>query len=215
MVVLNARQLTIGQARRLLNFEPRTNGAFIKYLQLKPLTTVEQDEALNIAHEFESYLFADAVSEGQVRAMSIAPLLRLAGYHQPEIELRIEENIARIDIADEDTYITGRFDIVAVHRAPQPTLPGSNPVPLWILVIESKNSEASDSTGIAQMLVYAHKSLESQGTVWGLVTNGDIYQFFRLQKGEPSIYEYMPSLNMREDDRTLQLLQVLKAIRED
>jgi hypothetical protein len=68
------------------------------------------------------------------------------------------------------------------------------------------------------MLVYAHKSLESQGTVWGLVTNGDIYQFFRLQKGEPpepSAYEYMPSLNMREDDRTLQLLQVLKAIRED
>jgi hypothetical protein len=214
MVVLNARKMDIEQVRQTLNLAPRFGSSFEKHLDLKPITDQEQRQLGKIVEEFRQYYVSGKISEGQVRFISIAPLLRLAGYHEPEIELKIEEDIARINIVDEDTYITGRFDIVAVQRSRR----GGNPIPMWILVIESKNSEVSDSTGIAQMLVYAHKSLESQGTVWGLVTNGDIYQFFRLQKGEPpepSAYEYMPSLNMREDDRTLQLLQVLKAIRED
>jgi hypothetical protein len=208
MVLLNARKLDIQQTRRMLNFEPRFGGSFHHYLQLGSISANEQQELTQIVGEFRTYYVAGKVSEGQVRCISIAPLLRLAGYHAPTIELKIEEDIARICIADEETYITGRFDIVAVHRL------NHEDIPLWILVIESKNSEASESTGIAQMLTYAHKSLENQDFVWGLVTNGDIYQFFYLRKGDPSIYEYMPSLNMREDDRALQILQVFKAIRE-
>jgi hypothetical protein len=209
MVLLNARKLDIQEARRMLNFEPRFGGSFQQYLQLAAVAADEQQELTKIVEDFRTYYLAGKVSEGQVRCISVAPLLRLAGYHGSNIELKIEEDIARICVTDEDTYITGRFDIVAVHRHLY-----REDIPLWILIIESKNSEASESTGIAQMLAYAHKSLETQDFVWSLVTNGDVYQFFYLQKGDPSIYEYMPSLNMREDNLVLQILQVLKAIRQ-
>ena len=86
-------------------------------------------------------------------------------------------------------------------------------VPLLILVVESKNSEASESAGVAQMLTYAYSCLERQAAVWGLVTNGATYQFFYVRKGTPSTYLFMPSLDLFGDDRAMQLLQVLKALR--
>ena len=73
-----------------------------------------------------------------------------------------------------------------------------------------QNIEASEYVGIAQMLTYAHTSLAQQSAVWGLITNSFTYQFFYLSKDE---YQYMPSLSIRERDRALQLLQVLRAIR--
>jgi hypothetical protein len=117
-------------------------------------------------NEYRNYWAASKVSEGQVRLLSLAPLLRLAGYNRPPIRLDVEEEIERFYIEDEDTYITGRFDIVAV-RKDQPT---ANPVPLWILVIESKESKADVSSGLPQLLTYAFRSLEHQPSVWGLVT---------------------------------------------
>ncbi len=80
-------------------------------------------------------------------------------------------------------------------------------------MVESKNSEASGLAGVAQMLTYAYSRLEHQPAVWGLVTNGETYQFFYLQQGTPSTYQFMPSLNLFGDDRVTQLLQLLKAIR--
>ena len=144
-----------------------------------------------------------------MRFLSVAPLLRLAGFNQVPIRLEVEENIDRIYIEDDDTYITGRFDIIAVHREQ----PEALIMPLWVLVVESKNSEASGSTGVAQMLTYAYSSLEHQPAVWGLVTNGATYQFFYLQQGTPATYQFMPPLNLFGDDLATQLLQVLKAIR--
>ena len=119
--------------------------------------------------------------------------------------MHVEEDIDRIYIEDEDTCLTGRFDMIAVRR--------DGVVPLWILVVESKNSGASESAGVAQMLNYAYSSLERQQAGWGLVTNGATYQFFYVQKGTPSTYLFMPSLDLFGDDRAIQLLQVLKALR--
>lgn len=209
MVVLNAKNLTRGDVHRLLGFEPRLNGAFTPLLKLQTLTEAESQELLNIQQEFLKYWEESKISEGQVRFISVAPLLRLAGFNQPPIRLNIEEDIDRVYIEDEDTYVTGRFDIIAVQREQDRELI----VPLWILVVESKNSEASESTGVAQMLTYAYSSLEHQNQVWGLVTNGVIYQFFYIQKGTPATYQFMPTLNLFENDRAMQLLQVLKAIR--
>jgi hypothetical protein len=209
MVVLKAKNLTRGDVHRLLGLEPRLNGSFTPLLSLESLTDEEQRELLQIQQEFLKYWEESKISEGQVRLISVAPLLRLAGFNEPPIRLDIEEDIDRIYIEDEDTYLTGRFDIIAVHREQS----GTSVMPLWILVVESKNSEASESTGVAQILTYAYSSLDQQNSVWGLVTNGVTYQFFYIQKGTPSIYQFMPTLNLFEDDRAIQLLQVLKAVR--
>jgi hypothetical protein len=223
MVTLKARQLKIDEVHALLGYEPKLDGKFQDYLQLPKLLEEDYSSLAEIRSNFFRYLNRAKISEGQAREISVSPLLRLAGYHQPPIYLEVEEEIDRIYIEDQDTYIVGRLDIVAVRQ-------DTGICPLWILVVESKNTEASEVVGVAQMLAYAHTSLERQNNVWGLVTNGLNYRFFYLDSsacakgdratqtsGQPlqqTTYQYMPSLNLIDVESAVTLLQVLKAIRD-
>ncbi len=79
-------------------------------------------------------------------------------------------------------------------------------------MIEAKNSSVSALEGLPQLLTYAYKNLEPKNLVWGLTTNGLNYWFVYLQQGNPPTYQLLPELNLIESERSLQLLQVLKAI---
>jgi hypothetical protein len=214
MVTLRAREITLEDVEDLLGFSPLYDGGFGDFLTLRSLSDAESSELSRIRSNFLTYIRRGKVSEGQARQISIDPILRLAGYDQAPIELRIEEDIQRIYIEDKDTHIRGRFDLVAVNRMVKTTATSL----LWVLIVESKNLAASEFAGIAQMLTYAHTSLEHQSAVWGLVTNGATYQFFHILKDGLKdgavTYQYMPSLSLLEADRAIQLLQVLNAIRE-
>lgn len=188
--------------------EEISNGSFINSLTLELLTENEQQEVLQISKDFRHYFSAGKVYEALVKFIAIAPLMRLAGFYQYPIEIRLEENIADIDIEDEDTKITGRMDILAVNKA----MPTTTGISFWILVIETKNTLAEAFTGLPQLLTYAYKSLENQQSVWGLTTNGLRYQFVYLQQGNSPTYQLLPELNLIDSERTIQLLQVLKAI---
>jgi hypothetical protein len=210
MVTLRANEITLEEVEQRLGFTPLYDGKFSDFLPIKPLPLIELSQVQSIRANFLTYIRRGKVSEGQARQISINPILELAGYNQPPIELRIEEDIDRIDIKDKDTHIRGRLDIVAINR----TVNTSATSLLWVLIVESKNLSASEFTGIAQMLTYAHGSLKTQSAVWGLVTNGATYQFFHIQQGETPTYQYLPSLRLLEHDRASQLIQVLAAIRE-
>jgi hypothetical protein len=210
MVTLRANEISLKEARDLLGFRAKYDGRFEDFLNLQPLTPEAQQGLDQIVGNFMVYLEAGKISEGQARQICINPILELAGYHKPPIELRIEEDIQRIDIKDNDTHIRGRLDIVAINR----TINTSATSLLWVLIVESKNIDASEFNGIAQMLTYAHGSLKTQSAVWGLVTNGATYQFFHIQHGDTPTYQYLPSLRLLERDRASQLIQVLAAIRD-
>ncbi len=210
MVTLKAKDIKLEEVRELLGFELIRQGRFEDFLVLQPLEAGDREGLEAIASELFAYIETGRVSEGQMQLVAIAPLLRLAGYNRPPIEYRVEENIGSIYIEDRDTYIRGRFDIVAVNRK----IAVDERHLLWILVVESKNMGASEYVGIAQMLTYAYTSLARQPAVWGLVTNGANYQFFHIERGEKPTYRRMPSLNVLDEEPSARLLQVLKAIRE-
>jgi hypothetical protein len=207
MTTLNAETLTLRDVHRLLGLQMQLNGSFTPLLSLEPLTEFEQQELVQIRDDFANYLTAAKVSEGLVKALTTFPLMRLAGFYRFPIEIQLEEGIERITIEDEDTIITGRFDILAINQ----TAPGGSK-PFWVLVIESKNSSIDLSAGLPQLLTYAFKSFAYQESVWGLVTNGLRYQFVYLRQATPPTYQLMPDLNLFETERVIQLLQVLKAI---
>jgi hypothetical protein len=208
MTILNARNLSLEEVHRLFGFQKHYSDSFSNYLSLEPLTEAEQQELKQIQQDFDRYLTAGKVSEGQVKFLAVAPLLRLAGFYRYPIEILLEENIADIEVEDEDIKIKGRFDILAVSKA-QHTKPQRY---FWILLIESKNSQVDISTGLPQLLTYSYKNLDNQKSVWGLVTNGRSYQFIYIEQGNPPIYYLLPELNLMERERSSQLLQVLKAI---
>ncbi|MEH2355837.1 restriction endonuclease subunit R [Nostoc sp.] len=208
MTILNARNLSLEEVQRLFGFEEQYSDSFSNYLSLEPLAETEQQELLQIRNDFRRYLTAGKVSEGQVKFLAVAPLLRLAGFYRYPIEIVLEENIADIKVEDEDIKIKGRFDILAISKAKHTKLQRY----FWVLLIESKNSQIDISTGLPQLLTYAYKNLDNQKSVWGLVTNGRSYQFVYIEQGNPPIYYLLPELNLMERERSSQLLQVLKAI---
>lgn len=209
MVTINAEKLSLQDVHRLIGLQRLPTGAYTDFLVLEPLTEFEQQELAQIAADFEVYLTPGKVSEGLVKVLTIYPLLRLAGFFRYPLELRLEEAIARISVVDEDTDITGRFDILAIERAANRN---GRSEPFWVLIIEAKNSTVAINAALPQLLAYASEGLQEQQSVWGMVTNGVDYQFVRLQPGNPPTYQPMPTLHLFERDRALQLLQALKSI---
>ena len=205
-LILEASSLSLNDVHRLLKLQKQQNGLFRDFLSLEPLTEFEQQDLARIVNDFERYLYAGKVSEGLVKFLTLAPLMRLAGFYDVPIRLTMEDSIA-IAIEDEDTSIRGRMDILAVNKARTNTVP-----PFWVLVIETKNSAIDVVEGLPQLLTYAFKSLEQQSAVWGLVTNGQRYQFVHLRQETTPIYQLMPLLNLNEYQDAIELLQVLKAI---
>jgi len=208
MTTLYVKDLTLTDVHRLFRLQRQFCSSFAPLLLLEPVTEFEQQELLQIRNDFDQYLLEGKVLEGMIKLLTIFPLLRLTGYYRYPIKLRMEESINRIHIEDEDTNITGRFDLIAVDKSNQ------NDPKLWIIVVEAKNSEADPRIGVAQLLTYAHQSLEHQESVWGLATNGQSYQFVHVQAGNPPTYQMMPFLNLMDVPPSIQLIQVLKAIRQ-
>jgi hypothetical protein len=131
MPTLRARELLSGElgleeAHRLLGLEPFWEAEFEDFLSLPSVTEEEQRRLAQLRSNFERYLLAGQVSEGQVRIVSV----------------------------------------------------------------------------------------NHQEAVWGLVTNGEIYRFFYIRNGTPTLYHHMPSLSLMRSKQLTQLLQVLKAIRD-
>ena len=205
-LTVEASTITLNDVHRFLKLEKQPQGSFTDFLSLEPLTQFEQQDLLRIKNDFERYLNAGKVSEGLVKFLSLAPLMRLAGFYDVPIRLTMEDAIA-LAVEDEGKKITGRMDILAVN-----TQLGTATPPFWILVIETKNSAVDVFEGLPQLLTYAFKSLEQQASVWGLVTNGLRYQFIHLSGGNPPTYQLMPELNLLDPDRSVQSLQALKAI---
>jgi hypothetical protein len=208
MTTLIAKKLTLKQVHQLLHFEELLDGSFTSLLSLEPLTEFEQQELVQIRNDFRAYLIEGKVLEGQIKLLVISPLLRLAGFFHSPIKISLEQDIDNIVIEDEDTTITGRFDILAVNKD-QPT---TKDIAFWLLVIESKNSSVNSFEGLPQLLTYAHQSLERQEIVWGLTTNGMDYRFVLIRQGTLPTYQQMPILNLMDSESGIRLLQVLKAI---
>ena len=205
---LDARNLSLKNVWQLFKFEEQVNNSFTPLLSLESLTEFEQQELLQIQNLFRSYYAAGKISEGQIKFLFLAPLMKLAGFYKTTIKITLEENIADISVEEEDRIIKGRMDILAVNQTEGRT----TTTPFWILVIEAKNSSINAFDGLPQLLTYAYKGIEQQSSVWGLTTNGMDYQFVYIQQGNPPIYQLLPKLDITRVESSIELLQVLKAI---
>lgn len=205
---LDASNLRLKDVQSLLKLTEQLNDSFTSLLSLENLTEFEQQELQVIRNIFREYYSEGKISEGQIKFLFLAPLMKLAGFYNSSIKITLEENIADISVEDEDTNIKGRMDILAVTKTQERIVT----TPFWILVIESKNSSFNASEGLPQLLTYAYKSLKNQTSVWGVTTNGMDYQFVYLQQGNPPIYQLLPKLDITRSESSIELLQVFKSI---
>jgi hypothetical protein len=207
-ITLDANNLRLKDVQRLLKLTEQLNDSFSSLLSLESLTEFEQQELQVIRNVFREYYSEGKISEGQIKFLVLAPLMKLAGFYHPNIKITLEENIAEISVEDEGMNIKGRMDILAINKSQGKTVV----TPFWILVIESKNSSFNALEGLPQLLTYAYKSLENQISVWGLTTNGMDYQFVYMQQENQPVYQLFPKLDITRAESSVELLQVLKAI---
>ncbi|MEH2349022.1 MAG: restriction endonuclease subunit R [Nostoc sp.] len=205
-LTVEASSLSLNDVHRFLKLDKLATGSFTDFLSLEPLSEFEQQDLLRIRNDFDRYLSYRKISEGLVKFLTIAPLMRLAGFYDVPIRLTMEDSVA-IAVEDEDRRITGRMDILAINSPQSKIAP-----PFWVVVIETKNSAIEVGEGLPQLLTYAFKSLEQQTSVWGLATNGLRYQFVYLRRDEQPTYDLMPLLSLNESPDAIELLQVFKAI---
>ena len=204
---LEASQLSLNEVHRLLKLERQIGISWSEYLSLEPLTDFEQQQLLEISNDFWRYLESGKVSEELVKFLALSPLMRLTGFFKIPVVLTMENSIP-IEVEDGDTLIKGRLDILALNQ-PDAEITATQ---FWILVVEAKNSAIAPLTGLPQLLTYTYKSLQQQPLVWGLTTNGESYRFIRVTRGNPCSYQILPELNLIDRERSVQLVQVLKAI---
>ena len=98
MTTLNARNLSLEDVQRLFGFQEEYSESFTPVLSLEPLTELEQQDLVQIRNDFRRYLTAGKVSEGQVKFLVVAPLMRLAGFYRYPIQITLSEDIADINI---------------------------------------------------------------------------------------------------------------------
>ena len=209
MTNLKASQLSMEDVERNLKYvETFDEISFDDLWSLEPVTEHEKQELERIRTDFRPYLKLRKGSEGQVKALTTYPLLRLAGFYSYPILIKIEEGIDRIVIEDEDNTITGRFDILTVNNS----IPTQNNIPFWLLVIESKEVGVEVYQGLPQLLTYAYNSLERQSFIWGMATNGLQYLFVYIRRGNPPTYQLMSPFYLLDSQGAMKLVRVLKAV---
>lgn len=190
--------------RERFNLTPTTNEQFsseftrdLPELSNSEIATLDQIRNRFLRHRERGYL-----AEGTINHLVISPLLTLAGLYDepffvttaPEVELLLE---------DRDEILRGRIDTLIIQQQ------------LWVLVVESKSTIAF-SVALPQALTYMMGNPNPELPVYGLITNGDEFQFIKLLKIDNLQYDLSNifSLLLPRRNQLYDIMCVLKQIRQ-
>lgn len=202
--VINASSLTLQEIRQQFQLQPEFLEDLAAFLPLQNLTPTQQERLTSIRADWDRYLSAGKVSEGEVKVLILSRLLVEAGYlSREDLRVSLEEQVSEIEVEDGDRILRGRMDLLVCREQERAT------VPLCVLAIETKNSAIDVRAGLPQLLFYMHSFLERQAAVWGLVTNGETYLFVRLVSGTFQLFPYLVVSSASQAERILDVLTAI------
>ena len=190
--------------RERFNLTPTTNEQFSPEFRqdLPELTNSEIATLDQIRNRFLRHRERGSLAEGTINHLVISPLLTLAALYddpffittEPEVELLLE---------DKDELLRGRIDTLIIQQQ------------LWVLVVESKSTIAF-SVALPQALTYMMASPNPESPVYGLITNGDEFQFIKLLIQDNPQYDLSNifSLLLPHRNQLYDIMRVLKQIRQ-
>ena len=190
--------------RERFNLTPTTNEKFSSEFtqDLPELTDTETTTLQQIRNRFLRHRERGSLAEGTINHLVISPLLTLAGLYdepffittEPEVELLLE---------DKDELLRGRIDTLIIQQQ------------LWVLVVESKSTIAF-SVALPQALTYMMGNPNPKRPVYGLITNGDEFQFIKLLIQDNPQYDLSNifSLLLPHRNQLYDIMQILKSIRQ-
>lgn len=190
--------------RERFNLTPTNNEQFSSEFaqDLPELTNSETATLDQIRNRFLRHRERGSLAEGTINHLVISPLLTLAGLYdepffittEPEVELLLE---------DREEILRGRIDTLIIQHQ------------LWVLVIESKSTIAF-SVALPQALTYLMANPNPECPVYGLITNGDEFQFIKLLIQPNPNYDLSNifSLLLPHRNQLYDCMRILKQIRQ-
>lgn len=140
-------------------------------------------------------------SENMVKISVIGPLLVWTNFYQLPFDI-VDEKTVELAVENEDEVVRGPVDIMVARDN------------FWLLVIESKNAGLSLLNGIPQALFYMVSNPTVEKNTFGLVTNGDDFQFIKLSQQDSPRYAFSDrfSISNQQENELYRVLKVLKKI---
>lgn len=186
------------------HLHPTTDDHFFpEWLEDLPQPSSQQKATLDqIRHRFYRHRQRGSLTEGTINQLLVSPLLTLAGlFDEPflvsaeqQVELAVEEN---------DELLRGRIDTLIIAGQ------------LWVLVVESK-STLTYAAALPQALTYMMANPNPGRSVYGLLTNGDEFQFVKLKAGDHPQYDLSAvfSLLLPRRNQLISVFAILENIRQ-
>lgn len=190
--------------RERFNLTPTTNEQFSSEFtkDLPELTDSEMAALDQVRNRFLRHRERGSLAEGTINHLVISPLLTLAALYdepffvttEPEVELLLE---------DKDELLRGRIDTLIIQQQ------------FWVIVVESKSTIAF-SVALPQALTYMMGNPNPELPVYGLITNGDEFQFIKLFIQDSPQYDLSNifSLLLPHRNQLYDIMRVLKQIRQ-
>jgi hypothetical protein len=176
---------------------------FLEWNQdLPQLTDTETTTLDQIRNRFLRHRKRGSLAEGTINHLVISPLLTLAGLYDEPFFITTEPEVELL-LQDRDELLRGRIDTLIVQQQ------------LWVLVVESKSTIAF-SVALPQVLTYMMGNPNPQRPVYGLITNGDEFQFIKLLIQDNPQYDLSNifSLLLPHRNQLYDIMRVLKQIRQ-
>ncbi len=170
--------------------------------ELPPLTDTETTTLDQIRNRFLRHRKRGSLAEGTINHLVISPLLTLAGLYDEPFFITTEPEVELL-LQDKNELLRGRIDTLIIQQQ------------LWVLVVESKSTIAF-SVALPQVLTYMMGNPNPQRPVYGLITNGDEFQFIKLLIQDNPQYDLSNifSLLLPHRNQLYDIMRVLKQIRQ-
>ncbi|NER27237.1 MAG: type I restriction endonuclease subunit R [Symploca sp. SIO1C4] len=169
---------------------------------LPKLTETETASLEQIKNRFMRHRQRGSLAEGSINHLVISPLLTLAGLYDEPFFINTEPEVELI-LEDRDEVLRGRIDTLIIQQQ------------LWVLVVESTSTIAF-SVALPQALTYMMANPNPEHPVYGLITNGDEFQFIKLTTQDTPQYDLSNifSLLLPNRNQLYEIMGVLKRIRQ-
>jgi hypothetical protein len=178
-----------------------SNQFFTEWLNDLPEITDLQKQYLDrVKANYLSLVKHRPISEEMVKMVVLSPLLDLADFYRTPFYVETEDSI-EIALEDEGEIVRGRIDVLVLKQQ------------FWLLVVESKQTGFSILTAIPQALAYMLANPNPERPAFGLVTNGDDFQFIKLTQQDTPQYAFSDKFTLSKRENELyKVLSVLKKL---
>lgn len=175
---------------------------FTEYYEDLPELTEEEKQFLDlIRRRYLYHLESGNLTEGTVTLLLGSPLLEKAGFYDPPYQMRGEASVEMVVEGQDqgDETLRGRIDILILQGR------------FWVVLLESKRTGIAMNVALPQVLAYMMASPNRDKPVFGMVTNGDGFQFVKVShQGIPQydISDLFSPIPLR--NRLYDVLKILK-----